>query len=438
MILYFILLIALAILFCFRKGFSIYFFSPTGLLCVTWMVFVFLKFLFAEDYFFSVEAISLFSLFIFSFFIGEFLMYFHIRVKRNSISSCSINKVNLESDLKIFRNKKVVRKFNAIILLTGLSTIVGTGMYVNIFVGYFGSITGVLTAGWALRGAMQEISLPLFVRAFMMLGYSSIILTLIYFIVYNKFKWYFLFPYISMLIMGITQAGRAGFIMILFQVFIMTYWREIFNYVINSKDNSFTFFNSPEYKLIKSSFRLLTFVIIIFVGGDMLRSQDFSFNSDILIQGFSSFKAYLFGGIAAFTTYLDQGIPEDLGWGRFSFSSLYELLGIHKNEIGIYTDYLRVSASNIDDTTNIFTAFRQYMDDFGVLGTVFFMMILGAFSHFFFQKAVKGDLASIGFMIVFYTYLFHTPLLSITVHNSVLISAILPYFIIQRLKKTII
>ncbi|GAW88119.1 hypothetical protein FPS14_contig00002-0030 [Flavobacterium psychrophilum] len=177
----------------------------------------------------------------FSFFIGEFLMYFHIRVKRNSISSCSINKVNLESDLKIFRNKKVVRKFNAIILLTGLSTIVGTGMYVNIFVGYFGSITGVLTAGWALRGAMQEISLPLFVRAFMMLGYSSIILTLIYFIVYNKFKWYFLFPYISMLIMGITQAGRAGFIMILFQVFIMTYWREIFNYVINSKDNSFTF-----------------------------------------------------------------------------------------------------------------------------------------------------------------------------------------------------
>ena len=167
----------------------------------------------------------------------------------------------------------------------------------------------------------------------------------------------------------------------------------------------------------------------------MLRAQNFSFESDIVSQGFTSFKAYLFGGIAAFTTYLNQGLAEDLGWGRFSFSSLYELLGIHKNEVGVYTDYLRVSEINVNETTNIFTAFRQFMDDFGIIGTVFFMMFLGAISHIFFQKATRGDMSSIAFMIVFYTFLFHTPLLSITVHNSVLISAILPYFLIKTLKK---
>lgn len=436
--LYAVLLFVLIMIFLFRKTFSIYYFTPTGFLCVTWMVFVFLKFLFARDYFFSAESIVLFSLFIFSFFLGELLMYFKLRLKRDSFIWGFIDSVNLDFDLERYKDKKVIKRFNTIILLTGLATILGTFMYVKIFVTFFGSITGVLTAGWALRGAMQEISLPLFVRAFMMLGYSSIVMTLVYFIVYNKFKWYFLFPYVSMLIMGITQAGRAGFIMILFQVFIMVFWREIYNYVLNKWGNSFSFFRSPEFKLVKSSFRLLVFVIVIFVGGDMLRAQNFSFEFDIITQGFTSFKSYLFGGIAAFSTYLNQGFSEDLGWGRFSFSSLYELLGIHKNEIGVYTEYLRISHVDVNEDTNIFTAFRQYMDDFGIIGTVFFMMFLGALSHVFFQKAIKGDMPSIAFMIVFYTYLFHTPLLSITVHNSVLISAILPYFLIKNLKKKFI
>ncbi|MEO8234893.1 MAG: O-antigen polymerase [Flavobacterium sp.] len=431
--LYFISLILLGLIFLLRKLFSNYYFTPTGFLAITWITFIFLKFLVASDYYFSLHAVVLFVIFIFSFFIGELFMFLYLSKERNSIILQFIDKVNLEADLEIFKQKKVIRTFNLILIVLGSLSFLGSLLYLQYFVRYFGSVSNVLTAGWALRGALEEINIPLIIRAILLLGYSSIILILVHFILYNKFRWFFLLPFISMLIMGITQAGRAGFMMILFQIFIMSFWRQIFKNV-TSETGKLSFVKGPEYKMIKSSFRLVLFVAIIFVGGDMLRSQDFSFNSEIIEQGLTSFKAYLFGGIAAFCTYLNEYRFQDLGWGRFSFSSLYELLGIHKNTLGIYVNYLRISSVDPNEDTNIFTAFRQFMDDFGIVGTVLLMMILGALSNVFFRKAVKGDIASIAFMIVLYTFIFHTPLLSITAHTSVLISAILPYVLIKMIK----
>jgi oligosaccharide repeat unit polymerase len=431
---YFICLLSLGLIFFFRKLFSKYYFTPTGFLTVTWIVFVGLKLLFVRDYYFSTGAAVLIVVFIFSFFLGEFLMFCYVSLRPDSIVQKFINQVDIELDMRVFNNKTISKLFDMVLLLIGFLSLMGSVLYVYSFVGYFGSVLNVLTAGWALRGALEEISIPLFTRAILMLGYSSIILTLVYLIIYNKFKWYFSFSYISLLILGITQAGRAGFMMILFQIFIASFWREIFRNLIN-KNSSSSFLNSPEYKLVKSSLRLVSFVGVIFVGGDMLRSQNFSFDSEIIGQGLSSFKVYLFGGIAAFTTYLNDYKFGELGWGRYSFSSLYDLLGIHKNTIGIYTDYLRISSVDVTSDTNIFTAFRQFMDDFGIFGTIILMFFFGTICFVFFRKAIKGDVASIAFMIVFYTFIFHTPLLSITVHNSVLISAILPYFIIKKLRK---
>lgn len=429
---YFFSIITLILIFFIRKSFSKYYFSPTGFLAAVWIVFLGLKLLFVRDYYYSNFAALLFVIYIFSFFLGELFMFSYTSDKKSFIAR-NIEQVNLTRDIQVFNDNKVIKRFNKILFVIGILSLIGSTLYLSSFVIYFGSLVNVLSAGWALRGALEEISIPLFTRAILMLGYSSIILTLVYYIIYNKFKWYFLFSYISMLIMAITQAGRAGFMMILFQIFITSYWSQIYTNLLNNK-KYYGFSSTPEYKLVKSSLKLVFFVCIIFVGGDMLRSQNFSFESNVIAQGLTSFKAYLFGGIAAFSTYLNNYNPTEFGWGRFSFSSLYDLLGIHKNTIGIYTDYLRISSEDPSQDTNIFTAFRQFMDDFGIFGTLIFMFILGAFSFIFFRKAIKGDIASIAFLIVFYTFIFHTPLLAITVHNSVLVSSFLPYFIIKILK----
>ncbi|MES2651644.1 MAG: O-antigen polymerase [Bacteroidota bacterium] len=432
---YLISLLSLGLIFFARKLYSRYYLTPTGILAATWIIFILLHLLVAREMYFSVAAAVLFVLFIFSFFVGEILAYLYVELNDESAIRKYISKVDGKAVLTTFQEPKVKRLFGLLLLLLGLLSFGGSILYVKAFVNYFGSVVNILTAGWALRGALEEISIPLFTRAILMLGYSAIILSLIYTMVYKQFKWYLLLPYISLLIMGITQAGRAGFIMILFQVFIWVYWKEIFKQVINDEKEALKI--NPEYLLIKKSFKLILIIVIVFVGGDMLRSQSFSLTGDVLGQGISSFKQYLFTGISAFTSNLNNYNIEPLGWGRFSFSSLYDLLGIHKNQIGIYDVYLRVSNADYELEGNIFTAFRQLMDDFGITGTIIAMIFLGALSHIFFRRAIKGDLSSIAFMIVLYTFLFHTVLLAITVHNGVLISMVFPFVALNFLKKSI-
>lgn len=432
---YLISLLSLGLIFFARKLFSRYYLTPTGILAATWIIFVMLHLIVAREMYFSVAAACLFVLFIFSFFVGEILSYLYVELNDKSTLRGYINNVDGKAIFSIFQRPNIKRLFGALLFLLGLLSFLGSLLYVKAFVGYFGSVINVLTAGWALRGALEEISIPLFTRAILILGYSVIILSLIYTMVYKQFKWHLILPYLSILIMGITQAGRAGFMMILFQVFIWVYWKEIYKQAINQDKEILT--SRPEYTLIKRSFRLILIIVIVFVGGDMLRSQSFSLTGDVLGQGISSFKQYLFTGISAFTNNLNTYNIEPLGWGRFSFSSLYDLLGIHKNQVGIYDVYLRVSSADYELEGNIFTAFRQLMDDFGIVGTILVMIFLGALSHIFFRRAIKGDLSSIAFMIVFYTFLFHTVLLAITVHNAVLISMIFPFVVLNLLKKSI-
>jgi oligosaccharide repeat unit polymerase len=433
---YIISIFSLLIIFLIRKSFSQYYFSPTGFFTTTWITFLTLKLFIAPEYYFSIEASLYFVFFIFSFLVGELFMVLYLTTFTKSVLSKSIINFDFSKQIEILSNPLKIKLFENIILVFGILSLIGSVLYVSLFISYFGSINNLLSAGWAVRGVLEEISIPIFIRVILLIAYSSIILTLTFFIIHHKYKFHFIFSYISILIMGITQAGRAGFMMVLFQVFIATYWRVLFENISNDKKR-YSFFSSPEYKLIISSFRLIFSVGFIFIAGDMLRAQNFSFDTAILLQGIISFKSYLFGGIAGFTTYLNGYDSNDLGWGRFTFSSLYDMLGIHKNELGIYTDYLRISSLDANLDTNIFTAFRQLMDDFGFFGTFVFMFFSGVVSNYFFMKAVKGDISSIGFLIVFYTFIFHSPLLAISVHTSVLISIIIPFFIIKFLYKTI-
>ncbi|HLD53095.1 MAG TPA: O-antigen polymerase [Sediminibacterium sp.] len=429
------LVISLLLVFALRKSFSRFYLSPTGILSLTWCIFIGLMFFFANDFYLSISAAIIFLLFILAFFLGELTCFIYSDGEKKGNSFRKKQEMLFEFESQIFSNlliKKIFRKF---LLFIGILSFLGSILYLQVFASYFGSIINVLTAGWAVRGALEEIQVPLFTRAILMIGYSSIILTLVYRIVYKEFKWYFFFPYLSILLMGITQAGRAGFMMVLFQVFISHYWSIIYSQ-IKSRDNYISFSKKPEVQLVASALKLIIVIIIVFVLGDMLRSQSFSMAGETLSQGILSFQSYLFGGIAGFTTYYDSEYLRivSLGFGRFSFSSLFELLGIYDSVGGIYDNYLRISSKDYTLDVNIFTAFRQLIDDFGIIGGGLFMYISGFFSYKFFRKAINGDLGSIAMMIVIYTILFHSPLLLITVHNAVLVSLFFPFFVISAFR----
>lgn len=405
-------ILLLVLIFVLRKSFSRYYFTPTGFLCVTWITFIFLMQIFAQDFYFTFESSFYIFLFIFFFFLGE---SFNNLIDRNR--SYKNNKLKITPDFK--------RKFELCLKIMGVMSLFGALLYLLKFASYFGGIKQLFTAGWAIRGALVsgEINVPFYVKLFLLPAYSNTILALLYYIIFPKIRWYLFFPFIALFIMGSVQAGRAGFMLILFQVYISVLFGIYYKNYINKE------IVRSEIAIIKKSFFLVFVVLIVFVGGDMLRTQNFSFD----ISSVNVFKSYLFGGISAFNTFLTERDLSEIqyGLGKYSFSALYDILGISKNEMGVYTNYLRISKTDYTLTTNIFTAFRQYIDDFGILGTCVLMFFFGMICNFYYNRAVNGSIKSIGLCIVLYTFLFHTTLLSISVHNSILLSLFLPNLLIN-------
>ena len=409
-----------------RKQFDNVLLTPSGFLILIWILVIILLSLIAPDFYFTPKACLIFLLCIFCFTVGDILG--------------SLKKENYLKNLLIYQSDFFLKKLSKFIIILGFVALLGALLYIQYFISYFGSLSGLLTAGWAVRGALEEMSIPIYIRAILMLGYSCVILSVVYFIICQKIKWFLFLPFISLLLMGVAQAGRAGFMMILVQIFIGSYFKIIYKNAVNFKIDKSKIVSFPEKKLLINSLKLLVVVAVIFIGGDMLRNQNFDLQGGAGNAGLDMFRSYLFGGIGAFSTYIENYdflSYHTYGYGRFSFSSLYDLLGIHKNQLGIYTDYLRTSSKDSFEVSNVFTAFRQYIDDFGVLGTIFFLLTFGFISGRIFQSAVKGNMGSISICVGIYSILFHSFLLSVTVHNGVLISLILPYIIIKYCKKNI-
>lgn len=388
--------------------------TPSGTLAATWLVFLLCKAILSPEIFFSYTTHIYVMLMILMFTAGEHTHILLIQRKYQISHNYTEHKIHA-----VVKDLRFKLRFKLCIIIIGLMSLLGSLLYAQIITGYFGSFEGMFSAGWAVRGAISGgyIQVPLIVRGLSMLGYSGIILAIVYWIKY-RYRYFLVIPFVSMFIFGIVQSGRAGMILVIIQVFLGSYWKD----VLGNKKNI-------EARLIRRVAIPFIFILVFFVGGSMMREQNFSIDFSALTRNLSTFKTYAFGGIGALTSYLDKPNIDSLGLGRFSFASLYELLGIHKNIMGIYTDYLPIS--NISgQTSNIYTVIRPTLDDFGLLGYSIYFYIIGFVISIGYEKAKKKDIKAIAFTIVNYSFIIHTPLLPVTVHNAFLVSMLLPQLVI--------
>lgn len=88
------------------------------------------------------------------------------------------------------------------------------------------------------------------------------------------------------------------------------------------------------------------------------------------------FKQYGFGMIPAFDRYFSVLRPEKLSWGIYTFYGIFSTLGLTPSGIpqGIYRE-MYLGRDNY--ATNIFTAFRSLLDDFGLVGCLAVFVLLG-------------------------------------------------------------
>ncbi len=102
------------------------------------------------------------------------------------------------------------------------------------------------------------------------------------------------------------------------------------------------------------------------------------------------FRTYFLSHLATLAAWLDREsiLPSPLGWGQFSFSGALGRLGLAERTQGIYRE---VRMPLTGDLTNLFSAFRGLLQDFGAAGSTLLLAALGARSQASYDATRHGS-----------------------------------------------
>jgi oligosaccharide repeat unit polymerase len=191
----------------------------------------------------------------------------------------------------------------------------------------------------------------------------------------------------------------------------------------------FVLFTPVRLILGSSLVALATFYLYFLV---QLRANDFS-NEAVVGEGF---RSYFFSHLATFSAWIkaESLQPSELSWGQYSFSGLLGRLGLAERQAGIYSSVVMPTTG---DLSNLFTAFRGLLQDFGAAGSVLLLFVLGAASQWLYSRVLIGsELATTGLAVVYFTAMLSF-LYSPFIFNNVIIACLifaLLRFAISRMK----
>ena len=128
---------------------------------------------------------------------------------------------------------------------------------------------------------------------------------------------------------------------------------------------------------------------------------------------------------------------DGLKCGVMTFFGIANLLGIEHRMPGVYRDYVLFSKGDYELRSNVYTIFRMLIDDFGKVGALIFLLLLGFASGkavVFIQKR-KMIFVCQAFLIAVYSYVLWGFVASIWAYTSIIASYVLSFFIFSILQK---
>jgi oligosaccharide repeat unit polymerase len=386
--------------------------SPSFLLSGSFFSVYFLQSIFAADMYSSTTATLIIFLISAFFILGEITGT--VLLAENSYrlinKEAVIGRNNLNSDQ--YKTRVAV-----IIKCLGILAVIGTYKYI-VALGIFdsGDISSSILRIGAIREKIftDEIYVSFFDRIGFLLSYTGVVLSIFYWYFFG-WRWWLLIPSAAVLGLGMAQAGRAGIIIVILQWILALY--------IKAK-------TTGDNRLRSKIIFMGTLIFIIFVFIQVFREGLDNFNSESLTRTISSLRGYFFGGVSAFAFYIDNIFDvNSISYGRYSFSSLFSFLGIYEQEPGIYDFYAAIS--DYGEATNIYTAYRSFIDDFSLLGAVAFYAISGFILSIFAQLFVRGYNLHLAILVPAMSWIICSPMVSLTYFNSFLLSIICPYIILR-------
>jgi oligosaccharide repeat unit polymerase len=142
-------------------------------------------------------------------------------------------------------------------------------------------------------------------------------------------------------------------------------------------------------------------------------------------------RAWFFGHLPAFSGWLRRYSPlgEPLHLGQRTLGGIFQVLGIQQRARGVFTEVFDLGSGH---ETNIYTAFRGLIEDFGIPGALGSMLVVGAVGGILYGQAARGRSQVLPLLSVIYCYILWSPVASFLSYNSILL-AFLIFWIITRL-----
>ena len=162
------------------------------------------------------------------------------------------------------------------------------------------------------------------------------------------------------------------------------------------------------------SFFLLLFATMMFRYGEL--STD-TFN---IITG--KIISYSLGHLPAFDIWYD-GITDDMSnytFGGRTFNGITNPLGILKREGGIFEEPVDI------DGTNVFTVFRFFIEDFGVIGSLLYLFIMGCvcgsiYIHYQMKRNVVLNVTLLSMIYFFIAWSFVASIFAYTTYLALIV-----------------
>ena len=106
------------------------------------------------------------------------------------------------------------------------------------------------------------------------------------------------------------------------------------------------------------------------------------------------FVSYAVGHMHNIDMWYTSYQPTDLTWGSRTFLGISNILGIEERVQGIYPEFLNVGKNGFFGISNTYTIFRPLVEDFGEVGAMVAMFIMGVIGNMA-LKAVIAHRATI-------------------------------------------
>lgn len=149
---------------------------------------------------------------------------------------------------------------------------------------------------------------------------------------------------------------------------------------------------------------VITFIAYFVGKGDVDKTQSFLQNIDAFCK---DILIYLLGGMVAFNNAViyEGSIASNGGVARF-FLETARSLGFNVHVPSLHMQFTKIAP---EIAVNVYTIYSYYYIDYGLIGTCFFMFLLGIISCIVYENAKKGN----DFFCVLYGYFFTGLVLSV-------------------------